>query len=102
MGGWAVHAGNILQPVSRGDLEAGQDWGHQPMGSEGGHGEQCRVEGLQQGEQLSRDFRGRTQDFRSRARDYRNDRFCTHRKFINDDRSNQHQLAYSRLLGVMQ
>eukprot|EP00972_Heterocapsa_arctica_P113634 16438196-Heterocapsa_arctica.AAC.1 len=72
------------------------------MGSEGGHGDQCRVAGLQQGGQVSREDRERPQDCRSRARDYRNDRFCTYKNFINDDRSHQHQLAYSRRLGDMQ
>eukprot|EP00972_Heterocapsa_arctica_P004578 680868-Heterocapsa_arctica.AAC.1 len=61
---WTVHAGNILQPGSSGDVEAGQGWGHQPMRCEGGHGEQCRAAGLQQDGQVSREFRDRAQEFR--------------------------------------
>eukprot|EP00972_Heterocapsa_arctica_P077186 11384941-Heterocapsa_arctica.AAC.1 len=80
-----------------GDMEAGQGRGHQPMGHEGGPGDQCRVARLQQGEgQLSRDVRERRQARRGPKSNYRNDRCCTYCGFINDDRSDQHQLGHSR------
>eukprot|EP00972_Heterocapsa_arctica_P070447 10406377-Heterocapsa_arctica.AAC.1 len=72
------------------------------MGLQGGHGGQCGVEGLRQDGQVSREVRGRPQDCRSRASAFRDDRLCTYRGILNDDRSNQHQLVYSRALGDMQ
>eukprot|EP00972_Heterocapsa_arctica_P048105 7094485-Heterocapsa_arctica.AAC.1 len=68
------------------------------MGPEGGHGDQCRVVRLRQAGQVSREDRERPQACRGRALNYRNDRFCTYRQFINDDRSDQHQLGYNRHL----
>eukprot|EP00972_Heterocapsa_arctica_P096230 14196916-Heterocapsa_arctica.AAC.1 len=79
-------------------MEAGQDRGHQPVGPEGGPGEQGRMARLQQGTegQLSRDTRERRQVCRGLALNYRDDRFCKYCGNFNDDRSDQHQLGHSR------
>eukprot|EP00972_Heterocapsa_arctica_P071039 10495376-Heterocapsa_arctica.AAC.1 len=83
-------------------MEAGQGWGHQPVGPEVGRGEQCRVVRFRQEGQVSREDRESLQACRGLALNYRNDRFCTYRNFINDDRSDQHQLGHSRQLGDLQ
>eukprot|EP00972_Heterocapsa_arctica_P032784 4826718-Heterocapsa_arctica.AAC.1 len=67
------------------------------------HALQAEWKRLQQGErQVSRDDRVRRQVWRGLVHNYRDDRFCAYRKFISDDRSDQHQLGHSRQIGALQ
>eukprot|EP00972_Heterocapsa_arctica_P059128 8718014-Heterocapsa_arctica.AAC.1 len=79
-------------------METGQDWGHQPVGLEGGTGEQRRVARLQQGRQgqLSREDKESRQVGIDQVSNYRERTVCTSSKLFNDDRSDQHQLGHSR------